>query len=402
MGFAVGSLIIAKSTASKAAGFASIVSGAAGFAAGTSAFIGRQIGGRAGNLAANSGWLRDKAAQGNVFARGALYTANKAQYSTYDFRNIKSASKIPGLDMAILGKGKERNFVKDIDDKSKAKAKYAKEMFSQTAGEKDIVERAKKDEGQIAEAKLQRDIKVKFARERLEKAENDKRDHLNTLLQEEDSAIKGIESEIKGKEALIRTTKDEAEKKKLREELGTIITRLNLAKENRKEKKDNIENNDQKYKELKEIVEDRKSELSEAKKQQNKKELDIKELSEEAQRAYAAGNRRIEEFAEREKNSKFRTATQIASGIGGMVAGSLTPAAPVTSVIGGVIGATAGGMASGAIKNMAESKTGKIFTKIFGQSNTATYKKIMEQKTKDKNNLEKLADLTKEINSENK
>ena len=231
---------------------------------------------------------------------------------------------------------------------------------------------------------------------------SEKKRRMNELLSDHNTKITNTQEEKKQKERQIKSAKTEAEKKRLQEELGQIVNRLKLERDEREEERRRVEDEDEIYKELNNKFEEKKSDFEEAKKQFKKKEIDISELSKKAQEAHGAGNRRIEEFAEREKNSKFKTATQIASGVGGMMAGSLTPAAPVTSIIGGVIGATAGGMASGAIKNMAESKTGKRFTKIFGQSNTATYKKIMEQKTKDKNNLEKLADLTKEINSENK
>ena len=75
---------------------------------GGAAVAGRNSVGRAANAAANSEWLKGKAAD-NVFARAALKASSKTASSTFDARNTTAVKQATGILGVNVGKGTTNN-----------------------------------------------------------------------------------------------------------------------------------------------------------------------------------------------------------------------------------------------------------------------------------------------------
>lgn len=120
-------MTLAKDWANKAGGginkLTSWAMGAAGgMTVGLAGRLGRGTLGRAGNVAAESEWLKDKASKGGIggmSARLALATSRKTAGASFDMRSTE-LSGITGM-----GKGQKGGFAKDLKDKVKAQKDYA-------------------------------------------------------------------------------------------------------------------------------------------------------------------------------------------------------------------------------------------------------------------------------------
>jgi len=101
IGMTIASITLAKSTSEQgSAVVGKVVGGALGFGAGAVAFGGRRTVGMVGQKAADSKWLKDRAATSRL-ANMALIGANKTAKGTFDLRNVKVA----GQSVSNLGVG---------------------------------------------------------------------------------------------------------------------------------------------------------------------------------------------------------------------------------------------------------------------------------------------------------
>lgn len=146
IGFSIAALIFAKMMASKTAGFSQITGGIGTAAMGGAGFAMRNTVGRGSRAFLNSETMRNAAADGKYgtkyLARAGLWTSKKGAEGSFDVRGVAEtklgktigAGDVMGIAGKTSGKG---GFGASVEAKEKAKAKYAKEVYGQTAGEKE-------------------------------------------------------------------------------------------------------------------------------------------------------------------------------------------------------------------------------------------------------------------------
>lgn len=136
IGFAIAALVISKTMASKTAGFKQISGGIGAAALGGAALAGRNTIGRASSLVSEK--YRDTLSKSTA-GRAGLWLADKGKKGSFDVRATDTLKKVPGLggELDIMGKaGGKGGFAKVVEDKVKAKAQYAKDVYGQTDQEK--------------------------------------------------------------------------------------------------------------------------------------------------------------------------------------------------------------------------------------------------------------------------
>lgn len=249
IGLTIGSLIIAKSTASKGSDMIKTVTGKAGAYAGGlvmggTARLGRATVGRAGNAISNSERLKNMEVEGNVLTRNlARYGrvgGTKLATSSLDVRGAsayKTLEESAGM-KNYFGKApdaKKVNFQKIREDKAEKEANYAKslkpsdeekERIKQQTGHSDLEDKEKN-------IKTNFETATKEANELLEKKQNAQKE-----LEKAESDLANITEEKEIAEAKIK--------------IDTIKTKIKDADENREIQ---IKNRDKFKKELDEVAE---------------------------------------------------------------------------------------------------------------------------------------------------
>lgn len=176
IGFMVMALILSKKMATSTAGFAAVAGGIGAVSVGAVGFAGRQTIGRWSKGAANDTDLKKRAAEGDVGARMKLGVANRFSKSSFDARGIaetKLGKAAGGKELlggigGTFGKG---GFAGAVDEKAKKKAQYAKDVYGQTATEKEEEAKRKKayedgDNKKNAEKAVENEKKVVTEKER--------------------------------------------------------------------------------------------------------------------------------------------------------------------------------------------------------------------------------------------
>ncbi|KKQ77639.1 MAG: hypothetical protein A3A96_03165 [Candidatus Zambryskibacteria bacterium RIFCSPLOWO2_01_FULL_39_39] len=384
IGFSIAALVFAKKMASSTYGFKEISGGIGTVAIGGAALAGRTVIGRGSSLISET--QREKWSK-SATGRAGLWLANKGGKASYDARGLadtKLGKTIGASDvMGIAGKaGGVGGFVKAVEDKAKEKAKYAKGVYGQTDTEKEAFEKAKKDEE--AEIRAGRATVANQTKSEADRAENERRRDLNDKLKPYTENQENIKREKQEKEReldVVRRSGDVARTEMVRKELDSINTRLSNEIKLKEEAKKEIEENDEIYKKLAEVANDKKDVAKEAEKRKNKKEIDDEEYSESTQKMKKAGEERQKAYAE-----KTRSGSPVSTSSGAIVGGVLGGlAGPIGSVIGAGIGAGIGKYAGG-----------KMPEKFNWAGNKAAAREIMKQ-AKGKSPNEKAADLLKEM-----
>jgi len=179
IGLAIAALIISKQMATRGAtatAFKTISGGIGTVALGGAAWTGRKVIGGGSKMLSESSRLRNAASSGKWYsgaARASLWATNKGAKGSFDVRASDTLGKVPGLDdeMKILGKaGGKGGFTQAVEDKKKAKEKYAKEVYGQTDFEKD---EAKKLEDKYKITKYAEEERIKKERKKEAKDELD-------------------------------------------------------------------------------------------------------------------------------------------------------------------------------------------------------------------------------------
>lgn len=137
IGMAIASLTIAKGISNQSKGGAEkLVHGALGYGAGAAGFGGRQVGGRAGRMVADSERLKGAAAKGGMVgyaSRMTLKGGQSAAAGSYDVRSSRALglAKSAGIDVGIGGKaGGKGGFDKIIKDGAEKKKKFGDSLDS--------------------------------------------------------------------------------------------------------------------------------------------------------------------------------------------------------------------------------------------------------------------------------
>lgn len=391
MGLAVASLVFSKSVASKAAGFTAI-SGAVGTTViGGAAFAGRQGIGRA------SKWVSDTQRESwskSTAGRAGLWLANKGSNSTFDIRASDKLGKIPGLgsEMGIIGKaGGKGGFAGSVEEKAKAKAKYAKDVYGQTDEEKEALKEAKDAEKKDVIDKRQ--ARVDVAALEATDAERARKTHFDAELRDSNTEINQINTQrVEKSRELARAGGNKVETDRISKELEQINLNLTNARKAKEDKQKEIEESGT-YKVLKKTADDTKSALQEA---NNKLKSDIKDDDEDLSQATrdlaTAGKRRQQEYAKR-----IRGESPISTGTGALV-GGVAGGATIAPLIGGVLGGIAGpiGVAAGAAAGAAIGKAIGGNIRIQHQGSKAAARKIVEQ-AEGKSPKDKAADILKDL-----
>ncbi|OHB14890.1 MAG: hypothetical protein A2431_02915 [Candidatus Zambryskibacteria bacterium RIFOXYC1_FULL_39_10] len=153
-GFSIAALVLSKQMATSGAtgGAFKAISGGVGTAAiGGAALAGRNTIGRASSLVSEK--YRDTLSK-NALGRSTLWLANKGKQSSFDARAVGDTKlmKSIGADkytndmLGAAGKaGGKGGFAKVIEEKAKAKAAYAKDVYGQTDFEKDEAKKRQTD-----------------------------------------------------------------------------------------------------------------------------------------------------------------------------------------------------------------------------------------------------------------
>jgi len=140
IGLTIMSLVIAKKFATQGASqikaFSSwTTASAGGLMFGGAARFGRNTIGRAGNVAANSEYLKEKSVTGGMVSRNlaklTLVGGSKAATNSFDARSNSGFESLVGATGVKFGKGedsKKVNFQKDLEEKAKKQADYAKSL----------------------------------------------------------------------------------------------------------------------------------------------------------------------------------------------------------------------------------------------------------------------------------
>lgn len=338
IGFAIAALITSKSMASKSAGFKEITGGIGNAALGGTAWAGRNIVGRGSHLISET--QREKWSK-TAAGRAGLWLANKGKTGSFDIRATETLGKIPGLgdEMKILGKaGGKGGFNQMIEDKAKAKAKYAKDVYGQTAAEKELFEEKKKEEE--ASIRAGRAAKEAAARRESEAAEKARKTHLDAKLKPYTDNQESVRKEKQEQEKELSEAKrigDAARIEKAKARLDSINVRLANEIKLKEEARKEIEETDA-YKELKVIADEKREEAKKAREKLNKKEIDDEEYSKETQAINKAAEVRQREYAERVKKE-----SPISTSVGAVSAGALGAAlGSVAGPLGTAIGANIG------------------------------------------------------------
>ncbi len=209
IGLLIAALVIAKSTAKKGSSligdFTKRVSAfAGGVVAGGTARISRNTVGRAGNAISNSGYLKDKEVSGNLFTKNlAKYTRSagtKTATSSFDVRATSGYSAIADAtgiknDFGKPLDKKKVNFQKELEDKGKREAEYAKSL-KPTDVEKD---RIKEQTGHTALEQKEKQIKTGI-------------DNYEKVAKELQTKKEGLENELVNAKDLEMKAQTEAEK----------------------------------------------------------------------------------------------------------------------------------------------------------------------------------------------
>ncbi len=247
MGFSIAALIFAKMMASKTAGFSQITGGIGTAAMGGAGLIGRNTIGRGSRAILNSETVRNAASSGKWYsgaARASLWTSKKGAEGSFDVRGVAEtklgktigAGDVIGIAGKTSGKG---GFSASVEAKEKAKAKYAKEVYGQTAGEKE-----KKESYEDATAKHEAAVES----EKKEVTDNEKK-----TKEEKEKAEKELET--KNKEA------EQADKDRMAGKAGvtieTVFEAHEKAKQAEEELRKKIEAHDLAIIKKKTVVEDK-------------------------------------------------------------------------------------------------------------------------------------------------
>lgn len=334
IGFAIASLIISKSIASKTAGFSTITGGAAAVGLGVSSWGMRNVAGRAGRRIANNKTLKDMAAEGKgvggLAARSLLWTSDKAASGSYDVRAIDSISKVPGLSgaMGILGKaGGKGGFAKAIDTRAEEKAKYSKRMYGElTEADKAAKEKLKEqiEEQKVAEKDSIRNtqkLELEDANKDYKTKNTDQKTIEDRVLGENNKKVKDLKrqrSDAQKKLAAARAGGDAEEIKKAQSLSDSLSSSIDIAMEELNEKRKDMEENNEEYKNAKEVAIAAKK-IADAKKKALNEDIKnsayssgLQEMITEAEEN--AANKRQRAFANRLKTGIFGwTATNAAA-----------------------------------------------------------------------------------------
>lgn len=321
IGFSIFALVTSKKMASSVALFTTVSSTIGAATIGTAAILGRNtIGRRAKWLADNKRDEWEKTSGG----RAKLWLANKTAERSFDIRALggTAAGKAIGLDKALgdLGKaGGKGGFNKAIEDKAERKAKYAKQVYGQTAEE---TKKAKELEMPYLEAKVAEENRIKEERRKeLEKAKREReeyiekninRSNLDKLENNRQEMIKEL-SRIEKSEG-----KNSPEYKRQYNEIENINNKIGREKDKLKEARINIEKN-QEYIELNKKIEmaERKAKETEEKNWFDKVEKEEKseqfiQKEKEYLKYKDAGTRRLKNYADRLRR-KFGAGNQAAA-----------------------------------------------------------------------------------------
>lgn len=402
MGFAIAALIFSKQMASKTAGFKAISGGIGAAGIGGAALAGRNVIGRGSKMLADSSGLKNAASSGKWYSKAAqagLWTANKGGKASYDARGLADTKlgKATGVGetMGIAGKaGGVGGFAKAVDDKAKAKAQYAKEVYGQTDAEKEAYAKAQKleeedvvdEKGNVTKKGI-RTIRAETAaktKTEANSAENARKTYIRDALKPEQDDYETTKRDAVDKKREISLESDIDKKKVLQGELDSINTRMTNERTIIDEKKKDIEENDQTYKKLRETDNEKRTAAQEAETQRKKKEIGDEEYSKETQAMNKVGEERQEAYAKRLENSRLGQAGQ-AVALGGL-------GAVVGGVVAGPIGAAVGAAITAGVT---------AYTKRSAEGDKASARKVRAEK-KGKSKKDKLADLAAEVAAEDK
>lgn len=220
IGLTIASLVISKGVATKGASqIGKLTAGATTLAGGVmlggAARIGRNTIGRAGNAISNSEYLKEKEISGGFvtknLARYSRSSGTKAATSSLDVRSTGAFEALSSSTGVKFGKGadaKKVNFQKDLENKAKAEAEYAKNLkpsdeamdkIKEKTGHKDLENLEKR-------AKENQENNTKIIQEL-----NDKGESLKGELTKAKEVNSGVTSEeIKTLEDKIKSTQERA------------------------------------------------------------------------------------------------------------------------------------------------------------------------------------------------
>lgn len=314
MGFSIAALVISKQMA-KSTPFFSAITGAIGTATvGTTAWAGRNTIGR------GSKWITETQRENwskSGLGRAGLWLADKGSSGSFDIRAIDTLKKVPGLgdELGTIGKaGGKGGFSEAVKKKAEEKEKYGKRIYSLSDTEKELLrQRQEEEKGDIIEERK------KIAAESKEKAEKAKRgreEYLETELKPNKEVYEQLKKDKQEKEKRLqeetKTNPDSQESQFLRKEVDSITARMANERELMKEKEQDLEKNNNVYKNLKSIESEAEKAAKKAKERMDKKDIDKEEYSAETQELADAGKRRQLEYYNRLK-SQFGAGSQAAA-----------------------------------------------------------------------------------------
>ncbi|MFH0804536.1 MAG: hypothetical protein V1896_02960 [Candidatus Zambryskibacteria bacterium] len=313
VGLAIAAPILSKQMASKGAtggAFKAISGGIGGVAMGGTAWATRNTVGRVSGLVSEK--KREEWSK-STLGRAGLWVADKGKKGSFDVRGVAGtglgkavgAEKVMGIAGKATGKG---GFQKSVDEKAKAKAAYAKDVYGQTGAEKEEFENRKKREG--VGIRADRAAKEANARAEAEKAEKERKKYMDEKLKPHAQRSSELNNEKRAKEEELRKAKeagDKASVETIDKELEAITSKMANEREMRKEAEKEIEENDNAYKGLKDVADEKRGVATETKKKLNKKDIDDDEYSLETQAINKAGGDRQRAYAERLDKGLFGT-----------------------------------------------------------------------------------------------
>lgn len=393
-GFSIAALVISKQMAMSGAtgGAFKAISGGIGTAAiGGAAWVGRKSIGGYSNKVLNDKDLRNRAAAGNVWARMQLATASRMSKSSFDARGLadtkvgKAVGANKMIDSDIIGKaGGKGGYTKIAEDKAKEKAKYAKDVYGQTAEEKEEAAKKKKDyEGYVD--KNGNPVKgSKMLDEEAAKKFKDKKEEEENAVKKEETEARKAEEEAENDLETKKKEAEQADKDRIAGKAGVTTETVFEAHKEAKEAEERLRTLQNKHEEAlarrKLVIED--GQYSDEVKNLEKLAKDAKEKAEADKKMLDnlnnTGKERMRAYAERvEKRSALSTTT--GATIGGAV-GSFIP----IPVVGTIVGAAVGGY---------------IGRKVGKQENKESAREIRKA-AGEKSNQEKAADLLAAIKEE--
>lgn len=324
LGMTIAAMRAAKSISSSAAGFTAINTFVGGSALGIAAAGLRNSAGRLGANVAKDRDLVNRAAAGDIGARMKLATANWASSSSFDLRNVDTLKKTGlGNTLDMFGKGAGKGgFVKAVEEKSKAKADYAKKVYgSERPGDKDVDDAAKKNmEKELAtlkkqaeeEQKEKRKLTANEAKSVSDKKNKEVKKYEDNALKKELDEFKKLKDARKKELDNAKNAKTDDERRRFADKADILAKNIEIAKENLDERRKDMSENDAEYIARREAAEDAKKEYDDKKKairadvkESEYSETIAKKIKEVKEGHKSSSQKRQEEYANRISSGIF-------------------------------------------------------------------------------------------------